>query len=200
MAGITRIRINSNWQDWRTEMAIELAPMADDIYREAFASIGMPLASGVADIDCTKQEALSRYDWKEGVDLIFRFEAGNKATAQEKFLTYYESTLTVEETKTSGKPGAWYYCTAQYYFIGYARQWSTYNRPEAEWPKMPVFHDWILTSFPALQRADARGLVPWLFNGNKRDGRRARFRYVNFKDIPGDCIIATAQPVFQSAF
>lgn len=200
MAGITRIRIGgADSLGWRGEMAKgPLCQVADNIYRRVFADIGMPLAPGCEEIKCSKGEAAARYDWKEGIDVIFETELGARATGQEKFLTFHKSTVTFEERKTSGKPGAWYYCTAQYYFVGYAREWIAWTRrngkwvkaPTAEWPKKPIFQDWILVDNPAIHRADARGDIHWYYRQNGRDGRRATFRYVYFDEIPLDCIIA----------
>ena len=190
MSGITRIKIQSNWKDWRTDMADELAPAADTIYREAFGSIGMPISEGVDYVNVTKDEAMARYDWKEGIDVILQFTAGSKATLQEKYLTYWESTATFEERKTSGAPGAWYYCTAQYYFVGYAWKYWDYKSREVYPHAIKEFQDGILLDLAATHRSDSAGEIDWLFNGNQHDGRRASFRYVNFNNIPSSCIIA----------
>jgi len=151
-------------------------PAMNELYQKIFAEIGMPLASGIEAIRCTKTEAQSRYDWQEGIDVLLYFANGTKATLQEKCLTFHASTVTFEEHKTSGAQGAWYYCTAQYYFIGY-------DRIEAN-----DFQDWILIDLPALHRADAN--LPWKFNKNTREGRRATFRFLYFGDVPSNCIVA----------
>ena len=158
-------------------MARDHEPAMDKLYREIFTKIGMPLAPGASEIKCTKDEARSRYDWQEGVDVLLYFVGGTKATLQEKCLTFHTSTVTFEDRKTSGDKGAWYYCTAQYYFVGYDRT----NANE--------FQDWILIDLPALHRADAAGDLPWKFNQNKHDGRRATFRYLYFGDVPAACAI-----------
>lgn len=198
MAGITRIKIVSDWHDWRTQMAEDLAPTADGIYRAAFAAIKMPIAPGVEDVACTKEEAKSRYDWCEGIDVILTFERGGKATLQEKFLDYDKNTVTFEEYKTSGAPGAWYYCTAQYYYVGYARRYKREHVLE--------FQAWILLNLPQLRLLDAQGLVRWgepQYNTqdnplgirrNGHDGRGASFRYVYFPLIPSECVIASDRP------
>lgn len=188
MAGIERIRILSDWQDWRTRMAEELSPTADSIYRRTFLGLNLPLDHGIETIECTKEEARSRYDWQEGIDVLLHFQQGGKATLQEKFLTYERSTVTFEERKSSGAPGAWYYCTAQYYFVGYARQYRGEER-------LLEFQDWILIDLAALRRADGQGQLPWEFNENRHDGRRAQFRYVYFAQVPQSCLVASMQRI-----
>ncbi len=183
-AGIVRIQIESTWRDWRTDMVRNLAPVANDILRQAFASIGLGLASGETSITCTKEQAQARYDWQEGIDVLLYFQQGGKATLQEKYLTYPMSTLTFEEHKTSGALGAWYYCTAQYYFVGYAREYKDRRKP------VLAFQDWMLVDFAGLKRASALSLVPWEpIKQNRHDNRRATFRYVYFDNVPTSCII-----------
>jgi len=159
-------------------MAREHEPAMNELYRKIFAEIGMPLAPGIEAIRCTKTEAQSRYDWQEGIDVLLHFVNGTKATLQEKCLTFHVSTVTFEEHKTSGAQGAWYYCTAQYYFIGY-------DRIEAS-----DFQDWMLIDLPALHRADIQNNLPWKFGKNTREGRRATFRFLYFGDVPFNCIVA----------
>jgi len=185
MSGIERIQINSSWSpanDWRLKMSRDLTPTADAVYRQAFSAIAMNLEEGTDIIECTKQEARARYDWTEGIDVILHFVQSGKATLQEKFLDFSPSTLTFEEEKTDGSPGVWYYCTAQYYMVAYARRYKEYEDLD--------FQDWMLVDFPRLKRADAAALIPWgEMRRNARDGRRASFRWVRFDDVPASCII-----------
>jgi hypothetical protein len=187
MAGILRINIESDWHDWRTKMSKELSPAADDIYREIFTDLSMPLDEFTEYINCNKEQAMARYDWKEGIDCILNFKDGTKATLQEKFLDYYISTATFEETKSSGEKGAWYYCTAQYYFVGYARLYKTESVKE--------FQDWVLIDLPALHRCDAKHNVLWHFNQNSKDGRKAKFRYLPFEDVPDNALVSSFNSV-----
>lgn len=190
MSGITRIKIISDWHDWRTRLAEDHAGIADDIYQYSFMGIGLPLQDGVEYINVTKDDAKSRYDWQEGIDVILQFDNGSRATLQEKFLTFNENTATFEETKTSGSPGAWYYCTAQYYFVGYTRQyWDWKNRILFPEPIID-FQDWIMLDLAAMHRADAKNEIEWQFNRNGQDRRRASFRFVHFQNIPLNCIIS----------
>lgn len=189
MPGITRINIMSDWQSWRLDLARAHEQQANAIYRRAFSQIGITIAQGDETISVTKQEAVSRYDWSEGIDVILSSNNG-RMTLQEKFLTYDYDTVTFEERKTSGELGAWYYCTAQYYFVGYTRRYwdgrarQFYRNPVAE------FQAWMLIDLPRLKRLDAMNAVTWQYNINKKDGRRASFRYFPFKSAPGSAVVA----------
>jgi hypothetical protein len=195
-AGIIRIQIDSNWQDRRTKLAIDCTPTADELYRDIFADQGMILLPETEIVHCTKQEAMSRYDWKEGIDVLLHFEHLGKATLQEKYLTYHESTITFEERKNSGRLGAWYTCTAQYYFVGYARKWESTGCID--------FQDWILIDLAHFKRLDAQRQIPWgTIRRNKSEGRRNPFRWVYFHNVPRACVVADAStwiPVEQLAF
>lgn len=192
MAGITRIKINSNWHDWRTELSDRFAPIADDLYRQAFLDINIRIADGHEDISVTKEEAMSRYDWKEGIDVILQFSNGTRATLQEKYLTYWEDTATFEDEKTNGDPGAWYYCTAQYHFWGYARKYWDWKKRKVIDEPVYEFQNWMLIDLPTLHRIDASRQLPWHCKQNGLDGRRATFRYLYFDDVPKECIVARA--------
>lgn len=184
MAGIVRIDIVSDWNDWRTQMSRDLAPAAGVILRRIYDSLGMPLAQGETIISCTKEEAKSRYDWQEGIDTILYFENNTKATLQEKYLTFRENTATFEEMKGNGAPGAWYYCTAQYYWVGYARRYKDEGLRE--------FQTYVLIDLPALHREDNRYDLGWKYNENGRDGRHATFRYLPFEELPPNTVIRMA--------
>ena len=200
-AGIERIHIVSDWRSWRLDMAHALEPAANDIYFSAFADIGLTLLPGVEVIECEKDELAGRYDWQEGIDVILHFQNGQRATLQEKFLTFWPPTATFEEETGSynnRKPGAWYSCTAQYYFVGYARNYKDTKKPPEERLKMTP---WVLIDFPGIKRCDAQGLVHWGeavnpehnplgIRQNARDRATASFRYVAFNRIPEQCIVA----------
>ena len=193
MAGIERIQIDSDWcrsNDWRLNMSKDLALSADNLYRRIFQGFNMDILPDIDIIACTKQEAIARYDWKEGIDVILHFKNGTKATLQEKFLDYPYSTCTFEEKKHSGVPGAWYYCTAQYYFVGYARNYKQHHELS--------FQDWILIDLPLLHRLDAVKKLNWHMNRNKRDGRGATFRYIYFKDLLQEsCVLASMESLIK---
>jgi hypothetical protein len=178
LIGIQRVSIESEWNDHRTELAKSYIGELDILYRSIFTNIGCPLADGSGVIYCTKDEVKGRYDWQEGIDIILTFYDGTRSTLQEKVLTFNVSTATFEEIKNSGELGAWYYCTSQYYSIFYVNE---VNR---------TIRDWILIDLPQLHRQDMIGNVIWHGNKNKKDGRRSRFRYIYFDEIPQLAVVS----------
>lgn len=184
MPGITRIKIQSTWHDWRTQLAEEHESVANLIYRKIFN-----LEDKDENIQCTKQEAMGRYDWQEGIDVILTTVNKTRMTLQEKFLTYKNSTITFEEKKTSGEPGAWYYCTAQYYFVGYTRKYWDYRNRKLQGNPIVDFQDYILVDLAALHREDENGTIEWQYKENEFDGRKAVFRFVDFNDVSACAII-----------
>jgi hypothetical protein len=184
MVGIERIKIKSesDWLGNYQKVNRDCEPMANKLYIKLFTALGMPLAGEeIQETLCEKEDAIGRYDWKEGIDIILHFADGTKATMQEKYLTYHISTMTFETEKTSGKPGAWYYCTAQYYFIACAKNYTTGDTS---------FQDWMLINLAMLHSIDMKTVLPWKNNKNKNNGRRASFKYLEFNDVPKDCIVA----------
>jgi hypothetical protein len=184
MNGIERIKIISeDWEGDYNKFNRAIEPSADLLYPTIFYNIGLPLIDyKVAYIKCSIDEAQARYDWKEGIDIILHFSDGTKATLQEKFLDYYPSTATVETKKTSGKPGAWFYCTAQYFIWFYARKWRLLGDISIQ--------DWLLVDWASLHRIDATSNLPWKTNNNKKYGRRAEFKYLLFDEVPSNCLVA----------
>jgi len=175
MAGIERILINSDWEDERLQMSRDLSPAANEIYKSIFKRLDKPLAEGESTVLCTKDEAQARYDYKEGIDCILHFLDGTRGTLQEKFLEYSQSTVTIEEHKVNGLPGAWYYCTAQYYFVGYATDyWKS---------KSLTFRDYMLLNFANLKLAK----VDWKF---RYPTGYPSFRYIPFDEVPNSAVIA----------
>jgi len=184
MIGIERIKIKSD-NDWcgnYQQINRDLEPEADRNYIKLFNDIGMPLAGNeTKNIYCEKKDMNGRYDWEEGIDVILHFADGTRATMQEKYLTYHISTMTFETKKSSGKQGAWYYCTAQYYFIAYAKK---YNEGDIS------FQDWMLINLPALHAIDMKTKINWKSNVNKKYKRSASFKYIEFDNVPECCVIA----------
>lgn len=180
MPGITRIHIvGSDWRDKRHELAHAHEALSSQIYRKVFPD----LKPGDEIIQVTKEDALARYDFKEGVDLILETMTGMRITVQEKILTYqHATTITFEEMKNSGAKGAWYYCTAQLYFTGYSRLWESKGIAD--------FQDWMLINYSALRLEDRRQNLQWGQSQNKRDDRRSTFRYLHFNQVPENCIIS----------
>jgi len=182
MAGITRIHITDPfYEDRRTELGEAGKTIANRIYRKAMANQNMPLEPGEEEIRCTRQEAAGRYDWSEGIDVILRCLDGSRFTLQEKFLApnKFPKTITIEERKASGKPGAWYYCTAQLYFTAYYEDNNLEN-----------FSEWMLASLEGIRRKAACGELPYFTQSPTNPRRGGPFRCFRFRDMPPDIVIA----------
>jgi hypothetical protein len=172
--GITRIKIQSDWRDRRTEMADKYTTAANQIYRKVF-----DLKKGTKSAKVKKGDPMALLDAKEGIDVILETDEG-QLTVQEKFLNYHLHTVTIEEKKSSGELGGWFYTTAKYYFVGYVDPYA----------KTPRFTEWMLLDLEALREADGRGEIDWKFNQNYREGRSATFRFVEFDNVPASAILS----------
>lgn len=183
--GITRIHIVSDWKSERIDMSRDLEVMADGIYYDVFNKINMPLEESIKIIECTKDEAISRYDWQEGIDCILNFANGHRATIQEKLLEYWQSTVTFTEHQKNNVPGNWYTCTAQYWLTAYANNYKASKGMDLS------LRDWMLIDLSLLKRLDATGYLPWKFKDNN-DPRYLgiRFRYLRFDEVPHSAVVA----------
>jgi hypothetical protein len=179
-AGITRIRIESGWKDWRTDMSERYAVAANKIYRHVF-----DLYRGVRVERVSKESEMGQLDARQGIDVILFTNDGEPLTVQEKFLDYPRHTLTIEDMKGSGEPGGWYYTTARYYFVGYVDKYR----------KVPGFSEYILVDLEELREADKRGEIQWEFNQNQNDGRRATFRFIDFDDVPASAVVSRSKKI-----
>ncbi len=101
---------------------------------------------------------------------------------QEKFLFTDYGTVTVEHCQDwlALEPGDWFKLKAQYYFVGYDSQGCMRLDP------------WVLLDWSRLQRATAQSRIRWRLRGNRADGARASFMYVQFADLPPDVIAASS--------
>jgi len=172
----------------RMEITETHAAAADKIYRSIFPYI----ADGCEIVNVTAEEAMGRYDWKEGIDVILYASTGEKiGTLQEKFLTYpFRSTVTFEEEKQSGKKGAWYNCSAGFYFVGYTRKyWDWKGKKRFESPEIG-FQDWILLNLPSFRMEHNLGHIQWQMGKNKSEGRTNPFRYIDFNNVPDHCVVS----------
>jgi hypothetical protein len=174
MPGIVRIEIEgAHTMGRRYELSKKHEPFANNIYNHIF-----DLADGCETITGTREDVIGRADWQEGIDLTLYDKDGAKlATVQEKFMEYKGfETLTFEETKQSGKPGAWYTCSAQLYFVGYLD------------PVKDGFCSWMIIDFVEFRMLNNKGLINWGQNVNNKEGRTNAFRYVRFDNVPESCI------------
>ena len=64
-AGIIRIKIESGWRDWRTDMSEKYAVAANQIYRRLF-----DLYKGVRVEKVSKESELGQLDAKQGIDVV----------------------------------------------------------------------------------------------------------------------------------
>lgn len=122
-------------------------------------------------------------DSKLGIDVGLRLPTEMVLSGQEKALSAeyarYNS-LTVEhfQNLATWEPGDWFRIACQFYICGYLNQAQT------------AFTSYVLVNWPSLVLATDQGRVRWQ-DGRNRDGHAgASFRYLNFNDIPTDCIIS----------
>jgi len=182
MEGIERIHIQSDWgsKERRVKDSQALEPAADEIYRKVFSGINMTLSDGVAVRECTKEDVISTYDWKDGIDLFLHTRTGHILTVQEKLLKQKYHTATFTEQQGM-RPGNWYTSVAHYWFVGYA-----YN-----YPASVLLDQWVLIDLPCLKRLDHLYNMNWVIKSNNEPGyRHISFRYIEINDIPDVAIIA----------
>jgi hypothetical protein len=170
MAGIERIEIigTSNYLKERKQIGNDAIPDLNSLYRNI-----LPLADDDIITECTKDQAKSRYDYIEGIDVILTLKDKSRITLQEKVLTTVFSTVTFEERKANGDLGGWYYTTAQLYMCAYI----TNN----------AITRYCLIDLVRLKLASNTIDLKWHYQNNFH--RAETFRYIYFKDIPNDCII-----------
>jgi len=183
MAGITRFNITDEVKGrgkWRFIDAKKYWPVANTLYREIFAALGIPLLPGEEIIDCAKAEFEAGYDYLLGIDVILRPVAGGECTLQEKFLFTDFDTVTVEHCQNwlTREPGDFFKLKANYYFVGYDPTGCL------------QFDPWVLLDWPRLQRVTAKRRIPWRLRGGLKNGARASFMYVKMDELPADVIVA----------
>lgn len=171
MAGIERIEIigTSNYLKERKQIGDDAIPDLNSLYRNI-----LPLADDDIITECTKDQAKSRYDYIEGIDVILTLKDRSRITLQEKVLTTDFSTVTFEERKANGDLGGWYYTTAQLYMCAYRID----NK----------IARYCLIDLLKLKLASNTIDLKWHYQNNIN--RAETFRYIYFKDIPNDCIIS----------
>ena len=177
MPGIRRINIISdNPKDnlgYRGEISTNHIKSINKIYRDIFT-----LEDGEDVINVKKTEMYANMDIFQGIDVILTDTTGRVFTLQEKMLTFKgTSTVTYEKYKGSGKPGGYFYCTANYYFVAYNKN---YNKENYE------IDEYILLDNNSLRLDDD---IEWIAKQNKGD-RKSIFIFCNFDKIPEKHIIA----------
>jgi hypothetical protein len=188
MPGIRRINIISdNPKDnlgYRGEISTNHIKSINKIYRDIFT-----LEDGEDVINVKKTEMYANMDIFQGIDVILTDTTGRVFTLQEKMLTFNgTSTVTYEKYKGSGKPGGYFYCTANYYFVAYNKN---YNKENYE------IDEYMLLDNNSLRLDDD---IEWIAKQNKGD-RKSIFIFCNFDKIPEKHIIAKKiKPVIDNPF
>jgi hypothetical protein len=177
MPGIRRINIVSdNPKDnlgYRGEISTNHTESINKIYREIFS-----LEDNEDVINVKKTEMYANMDIYQGIDVILTDTTGRVFTLQEKILTFKgTSTVTYEKYKGSGKPGGYFYCTANYYFVAYNKN---YNKENYE------IDEYMLLDNNSLRLDDD---IEWIAKQNKGD-RKSIFIFCNFDKIPQKHIVA----------
>lgn len=188
MPGIRRINIISdNPKDnlgYRGEISTNHIKSINKIYRDIFT-----LEDGEDVINVKKTEMYANMDIFQGIDVILTDTTGRVFTLQEKMLTFKgTSTVTYEKYKGSGKPGGYFYCTANYYFVAYNKN---YNKENYE------IDEYMLLDNNSLRLDDD---IEWIAKQNKGD-RKSIFIFCNFDKIPEKHIVAKKiKPVIDNPF
>jgi hypothetical protein len=179
MPGIERIKITefSSYLNERSAKAESCNKVIDDIYKQC-----LPLQSGSQYKYACKADIGAMYDMIEGIDVILTLADGSKITLQEKVLFTTFRTATFETKKGSGSQGAWFYCTAQLYFVGYVSQ------------DTGLVTSYVLIDLARLKIEHNRNALKWQYRKNNKDGRKEEFMYIMFDDIPNSCIISILNP------
>lgn len=190
MPGIRRINIVSdNPNDnlgYRGEISTNHIKSINKIYRQIFS-----LEDGEDVINVKKTEMYANMDIFQGIDVILTDTTGRVFTLQEKMLTYNgPSTVTYEKYKGSGKPGGYFYCTANYYFVAYNKNYNKQNN-------YYEIDEYMLLDNNSLRLDDN---IEWIAKQNKGD-RKSIFIFCNFDKIPQKHIIAKKlMPIIDNPF
>lgn len=190
MPGIRRINIVSdNPNDnlgYRGEISTNHIKSINKIYRQIFS-----LEDGEDVINVKKTEMYANMDIFQGIDVILTDTTGRVFTLQEKMLTYNgPSTVTYEKYKGSGKPGGYFYCTANYYFVAYNKNYNKHNN-------YYEIDEYMLLDNNSLRLDDN---IEWIAKQNKGD-RKSIFIFCNFDKIPQKHIIAKKlMPIIDNPF
>lgn len=189
MVGITRFKIKGEYTTpggQRFIDAMKYWDRANNLYRQIFACVKMPLFDGEEIIECTREEFEAGYDYQLGIDLILRPIGYCESTLQEKFLFTSFNTLTIEHCNDwlTLTPGDWYKLKANYYFVGYDKEQIC-----------GTLYPWILVNWQELVHQTALGHIAWKLRGNDvaKVGARASFMYVPFNKVPNKAVLLSSE-------
>lgn len=197
-AGIKYIKIIEEKNDFQFILADVCFPFTEPILREMFNNSGMELLPGLEIIECKRDELKARYDLYEGIDLILYFKDNTRGTLQQKILFTDFHTATFEEIKNSGKPGAWYYCTAQYYFVIYTKENRAILQEQYKNNSLvPTMREAVLLNLPEVHRLSLNNNIAWWPITRNYNYRSNAFRSVEYSSMPLSCIIST-WPIYKN--
>ena len=195
--GINYVKIIGGKIDDQYRVAEACNAHTEPVLRNLFIDSGMPLKDGVNIIRCTPEDLIGRYDLKEGIDMVVFTEDGSRHTLQQKTLHTRFSTCTFEETKIQlvegnyvSLKGAWYYCTAQFYYVVYTHETQEELRNALRNNKFNAsIREAALFNLPKVHEHSNNGKINWVFKDNSKY-RYNSFRYFNIEDAPEDCLLA----------
>lgn len=174
--GIWRLDIQSPFNETpQMRLGRIWAARLDDLYTAVFRDkLGRPLRPNVLVERPSKNEAISRYDWGDGIDRKLIQQDGTIWTVQDKVLTFNRiTTVTIETMKPSGSPGFWHYGTAQLYTVVYVGENS--NQPR----------NWIILNLPLVRQSSD---IAW--SEEKTNSQGGKFKFAEFKAFPPETVIA----------
>jgi len=172
MVGIERIKIIdvNDYLKERSDKAGKYIQLINNVYREI-----LPLADGEKTTEVSCDELKGRYDATEGIDMILTLKDGSRLTLQEKCLFKGFHTVTFETEKSSGKKGAWYYCTSQLYFCGEASNGEIISYVLLDLLKLKIYSN--------------KHELPWRHRKGIERSQES-FMFMKFSEVPEECVIA----------
>lgn len=195
--GINYMRITNGCKDKQFMVADACNNATEPVLRELFANASMPLKPGVNVINCTTEDLMGRYDLKEGIDMVVYTEDGTRHTLQQKTLhtsfrtcTFEETKWTIVEDSLTEVKGAWYYCTAQFYYVVYTNESQEELRRQLTQNQFtPTIREGILINLPKIHELSKQGLIKWKYRHNAKY-RSNSFRFFMIDETPNECLVS----------
>ena len=160
--------------DIRRKQELKGRPFADNIYYQNFGMVGIKRYDKIDNLVIDQQFA---------IDVTIIMDNGMVLNGQEKFLSYNYSkynSLTVEfmQDPLTDEKGDWFKLAPQFYLCAY------FNEAQTDFIK------YILIYWPKLVIHTNNNVIDWRLNVNNNGRAKASFKWINFNNIPDDCIIA----------
>ena len=184
MAGIYRINITDQWKrnPERRALSKALEPAANEIYQKWFRLID----DKVYLRDCKLGSEQADQDTTYGKDLYLFKNNGDVYTVQEKLLSAPYKTVTFTTVNHNGTAGLWTTCKADIWFVGYGRNTASGDNS---------IQDWMIIKFAELRDLDKQRVLPWKYNQNNTNGEKAKFQYLDFHQVPRECVLASSDEI-----